>query len=263
MEGPSRLAAHVVDDHDDREVRGRRRRAHPRRDRRAACFRWTIARSEDPRPCASRRRSSRCARAAHGCRARRETRRARRAVGRPGMVDDHETAGRDPVVERVERRPDLGRDRGRRPAAVRPRRSAPRRASGWAPLQEDDAVVEQREPGESLANGVEAGRGVIGTRVLLRVEPISDPNPRPGKPVRLKEPAHEDRSAPATGAAVDQIAADGLVADDFHTSLEVIQAPAPDCRVRTAVPGTGGIVEDRVAQQLEVTAGEPFRARVH
>ena len=122
------------------------------------------------------------------------------------VVDDDDAADRDRVVH-------LGHrvDRVRVAAPDAQQRDLVDRRAGErvcrTTLQETHALVEEPEPGEAVADGVEIRpdvERVVG--VLLDSEGVGDPDGLVVELVRLEIAADEDGGAAPTGSAIDQVA---------------------------------------------------------
>ena len=250
VQGPSRLAAHVVD-HDDhgqvlrrggRPVRGGavgRSRVVRLPPRRGAPV-HTLERLGDP--------VLRAERVNRGL-----------AIRVAVVVDHHEPSGRDPFVGGVEHRPDLvgvvAVDAKQR------QRPGPRVGQCFRgrSLEECHTLVEQIEVREHVPHRVQVGwerPAAVGAGVAASVEAIGQPDPGAGQLVGLQEAAHEDRGAPAADAAVHEVAGDAVLANGVEDVLQVVQAPAAEAGVGKRFGSAR-----RVGVTRWMLAAQPFEAQ--
>ena len=196
-------------------------------------------------------------------------------LGSLGCVDDHKTADRQPAVDLIEH--GAGRVSGRTADAQQCQRARffARERRVRLPLEEADPVVEELEALEPVAHEVQvglegghAGAGQLrgGLRRRRRAELVGHPDPPVGELVGVEVGAHEDRAPAPAGAALEQVAGNGVGADRVEALLEVIELRASHRGVRQerrggTVVGSGGaepiayhapvgdlIVTDRVAK---------------
>ncbi len=189
---------------------------------------------------------------------------ARRPFVGVAPFDDHDAADHDLGIQRLQDGAHVG---GRARPDTEKRHPFdgrfPQRVTRLT-LQEPDAVVEQVETLESLADRIEIGPRVDQIAgMALDLESIGDPDLLAHHLVRVEIAPHVDRAAATARPHLDEVAADVVVADDLELVVQMVEPGASHRRVgevRAFVPGIARrtrapALDERFPAQLHLPGG--------